>query len=100
MPTVTIEQHSPGQFLLKGEINMYTVPELLTASQALFADLRGEVSVDLAAVSRSDSAGLALLLAWMRLAQAHKFAIHFQNLPEQMRQIARVSELEQLLPLS
>ncbi len=100
MPLITLEQSSPGQFLLQGEINMNTVPELLTTSQTLFANLQGDVSVDLAAVSRSDSAGLALLLAWMRLAQTNNFTLHFRNLPEQMRQIARVSELEELLPLA
>ncbi len=79
---------------------MYTVPELLSTSQEMFAGTQGKVNVDLAAVSRSDSAGLALLIAWMRLAQAYNFEIHFENLPEQMRQIARVSELEPLLPIS
>lgn len=77
---------------------MHTVPDLFASSQALFAGAQGKVNIDLAAVSRSDSAGLALLIAWLRLAQAQKFEIHFDNLPEQMRQIARVSELEPLLP--
>lgn len=100
MATVTLEQESNGQFHLKGELNMYTVPQLFADSQTQLTKQSGDVNIDLGGVSRSDSAGLALLLAWLRLAQQQNLTLHFHNLPEQMRQIARVSELDTLLPLS
>lgn len=100
MASVTLEQVAAGQYLLKGELNMYSVPQLFADSQSQLAGLSGEVSIDLAEVSRSDSAGLALLLAWLRLAQQHQLTLRFRNLPEQMRQIAQVSELDALLPLN
>ena len=99
MPTVTIEQRNPGVFVLKGELNMQTVPQLRQQALQMLSGLTGKVSIDLSDVTRSDSAGLALLIDWMRLAQAQQLEIQFQHLPQQMLQIARVSELEDLLPI-
>lgn len=100
MTAAQIEQVSPGQFLLKGELNMRTVSGVYAAAQLLLAGARDKVTMDLAAVSRSDSAGVALLIAWLGLAQQQGFEMNFRNLPAQMLQIARVSELEPLLPIS
>ena len=58
-----------------------------------------QLKIDLANVQRSDSSGIALLVEWLRLAQAAHQEIRFINTPKQMRAIIRVVELEQLLPL-
>ncbi|MBI3562710.1 MAG: STAS domain-containing protein [Gammaproteobacteria bacterium] len=99
MSRVNLQQASPGQWALSGELNMQTVPELFASSQSLFAGLQGKISIDLQQVTRSDSAGLALLIAWMRMAQARSFEVCYQHLPKQMLQIAQVSELDKILPL-
>ncbi|MBF6309145.1 STAS domain-containing protein, partial [Nocardia farcinica] len=60
----------------------------------------GEVCFDLQAVTRSDSAGLALLVEWMQFARQQDRKLSFRNLPDQLRDIARISGLEDLLPLA
>jgi phospholipid transport system transporter-binding protein len=55
------------------------------------------IEVDCGAVRAADSAGLAVLLAW--LAWAHKSGrrLTFVNLPEAITAVARISEVEGLL---
>jgi phospholipid transport system transporter-binding protein len=94
-----ISQQDPQHFLVEGELNMMTVPALLQSMSAQFPTSGSEVHIDFAGVTRSDSAGLALLVEWLRLAEARDISLHLHNLPHQLREIARVSDLLPLLPL-
>ena len=44
-----------------------------------------------------DSAGLALLLEWLRWGRSERRAVAFQNLPEKLVAIARLSGVDELL---
>lgn len=57
-----------------------------------------ECSVDLKGVSYSSSAGLVLLLAWLRAASAAGKTLRIANMPAGMAALARVGELAELLP--
>lgn len=86
------------RLVVAGELDFTTVVQLLKDAQPLLG--RGtDVRVDLQGVTRSDSAGLALLIEWMRAAQRLSKSIQFLNIPPQMLDIARVSSLDQVLPL-
>jgi phospholipid transport system transporter-binding protein len=54
-------------------------------------------TVDLAGVAASDSAGLALLIEWLSVAKAAAHPLHYQHVPPQLQQLARLSEVEDLL---
>jgi phospholipid transport system transporter-binding protein len=94
-----IRQQDTQHFLVEGELNMVTVPTLLQAMASQFPTTGSQVHIDLAGVTRSDSAGLALLMEWLRLAKTRNMRLQFHNLPLQLREIARVSDLLPLLPL-
>ena len=88
-------------FAIEGELNMQSVPE----ASKLLAELMAESSttnltLDLAAISRSDSAGVALLIDAMQLAKVSKMTLVFSNLPQQMQDIAGISGLLDILPIS
>ncbi|HEB99345.1 MAG TPA: STAS domain-containing protein, partial [Thiotrichales bacterium] len=51
-------------------------------------------------VGRADSAGLALLVEWMREARRQGREIRFLGMPAQMSAIAEVSGLSELLPVA
>ncbi len=89
-----------GVVVLTGELTFQTVPGLLSQEQALVAAGGDALKIDLAGVVRGDSAGLALLVAWLRAARKQRRQIQFLNVPPQLREMARVSGLERLLPLS
>jgi phospholipid transport system transporter-binding protein len=56
-------------------------------------------TLDLAAVEYSSSAGLALLLDWLRIAAACGKQVRVSQMPADMRALVRVSGLENLLPV-
>ena len=45
----------------------------------------------------SDSSGLALLIEWLSIARAAKLSLRYENIPMQLQQLARLSEVEGLL---
>jgi phospholipid transport system transporter-binding protein len=93
-----LQRSAPGEFRLSGELSFATVPALVKAGGQLFEGSE-TVSVDLAGVGRSDSAGLALLVSWIRLARHHSKQLEFHSLPEQLQGLARVSGVARLLSL-
>ena len=88
---------SEGQFLISGDLDFGSVPVVWKASQSLFADSHS-LTIDLSGVKHSNSAGLALLIQWMRYAASKDKTITFLNLPEQMKEIARVCGVDEKLP--
>jgi phospholipid transport system transporter-binding protein len=89
----------PGVLQVSGELTFSTVTALLEQSQPLLNAAQGWLVMELADVSRVDSAGLALLVQWMRMAREHSVDILFRHVPEQLLAIARASDLENILPL-
>jgi anti-anti-sigma factor len=55
-------------------------------------------TIDLGAVSYSSSAGLVLLLAWLRAAAQCGKTLRISNMPVGMAALARVGGLAELLP--
>lgn len=95
----TIERKEGNNFVIRGELNMQTVPAVAESARNVIKQVSGEVSVDLSGVSRADSAGLALLIELQRLSRQQQCAIRFLNLPEQLSQILHLSELDDILPV-
>jgi phospholipid transport system transporter-binding protein len=94
-------QGEGGEFQVSGELSFGTVNEVLVQSQStIFASPGRQLDLDLGGVSRVDSAGLALLIQWMRMARAAHCEIHFHHLPQQLLAIARAGELDGLLPVA
>jgi phospholipid transport system transporter-binding protein len=79
-----------------GSLHFSTVSALLTAGVAAITDGRAVV-IDLSSVTASDSAGLALLIEWLSVAMAANHPLRFENIPSQLQQLARLSEVEELL---
>jgi phospholipid transport system transporter-binding protein len=88
-----------GGFSISGEMSFATVNRLLALSSAVSFNANPLFSIDLGRVSRADSAGLALLVEWMARARRSNAEIRFLNMPKQMRDMARVTEVDSLLPL-
>ena len=84
---------------LQGELNLASTPALWEESRRLF-ERRTPRWIDLAEVSRSDSAGVALLVEWLRLARQNSQEIAFINVPPQMQAIIQATGLDEVLPLA
>ena len=99
--TTELEKVSSGHYILKGQLSFKTVPELWKINkELLFSDEAQILDINLSQIERSDSSGLALLVEWYREAEQDGKKITFFNLPVQMFEIARISGLNEILPLS
>lgn len=85
-----------GLIVVKGPVTFATAGTLLDTGRALFAG-QPTVTVNLREVTNVDSAGLALLLEWLRQARAERRAVLFQGVPDKLLAIARLSGVEALL---
>jgi len=79
-----------------GSLHFTTVSTLLPLGVAAIDSGRAAV-IDLAAVVASDSSGLALLIEWLSVAKAATRTLRYENIPSQLQQLARLSEVEELL---
>lgn len=89
-----------GVLKVTGEMNKVTVPQLVRDSRSYMSQISGDIVVDLSAVERADSSGLAMLIEWMRMAKKSQRNIQYKNVPTQLMEIAGVSGLQDILPLA
>ncbi len=81
---------------VNGALHFTTVTALLPLGTDAIDRGRAAV-IDLAGVTASDSAGLALLIEWLSVAKGASRNLRYENIPSQLQQLARLSEVEELL---
>jgi len=79
-----------------GLLEFATVTHLLPLGNAAI-DAGQAAIIDLGGVTGSDSSGLALLIEWLSVARAAKRTLRYENIPAQLDQLARLSEVEELM---
>ena len=99
MDQVGFEKTGPGRFRVTGRLQFDTVSQALTASESLFAE-PGDVAVDLGAVEATDRAGLALLMELAGRAHRERRRLSYRHIPQQVISLAKISEVDALLPRS
>jgi len=94
-------RESDGRLLVEGSITMETAAGLLEAGRGLCG--RGDCSarvIDMGGVASVDSAALAVVLAWLRAARAAGHELALVNVPTQLRSLASLYDLGDVLPLT
>lgn len=99
MPAATLSKQSPGRYVLNGELGFSTVTDLLVQSRSLFAS-DADIQLDLSGVTHADSAGLSLLVEWLRQAKLQGHTLQYLSLPAQLQALAGISEVEGLFSRS
>jgi len=85
-----------GRYALEGELSFASVePALRTTAKIFTAPAR--MVFDLAGIAKADSAGLALLLEWLRQAGLAGVELHYVNLPRQLLAMAHVVGVDDIL---
>jgi phospholipid transport system transporter-binding protein len=84
-----------GRLAVAGPVTLLTVDALVARGDALVRD--GALAVDLAGVAEVDSAALALLLHWIRIARTAGRDLPVANAPASLRSLARLYDLEPLV---
>jgi phospholipid transport system transporter-binding protein len=87
-----------GGFALRGSLTIGQVGPWRDRGRAALASAGGRaLRIDLAGLTRVDSAGLALLVDWLAWARAAQRRLSFASTPPALQALARLSGLEGLL---
>ncbi len=92
----SFETGEGGRARVIGSLHFSTVSALLSVGIDAIDAGRAAV-IDLAGVTAGDSSGLALLIEWLSVAKAAGKELRYEHLPTQLHQLARLSEVEELL---
>lgn len=84
------------QLCITGDIDFSNVMSLYAESLRLISNKPCYV-FDFSAVTASNSAGLALIIEWLRLAQSRHQHAQFTNIPDNLLSIAKAAGLSALL---
>ena len=87
------------KLIIQGALTLETAQEKLMQGQKWIKNLTADGKIDLSEITQSDSAGVALLVAWARFAKERRCSIQFTHLPPQLLTIARLSSLDTVLPI-
>jgi phospholipid transport system transporter-binding protein len=99
MSAAQLKKGDAGKIEVTGALKFGLVSDLLRTSKSFFVG-KAPLVFDLGGVEKTDSAGLALLVEWMVMAKKSGQEISFQRIPKQMLDIAKVSGLDEILPLA
>lgn len=87
-----------GRIQVRGALTFATARQArVDGAKLLRARGGASIEIDCSAVSSSDSAGLAVLLDWLVLAQRQGQALGVTNVPAPIRAVAQISDVEPIL---
>ena len=91
-PLTIIDQGS-GRIKLEGDLTFIAIDKKVSHS---FAFLKGakRVAIDLGSITAADSAGLALLIEWIKYARHERIQLSLNNIPSQILGLAKLSGLD------
>jgi len=90
MSRLTIVDKGTGHFLVDGDLTFATINKR-TVKSLTFSTAHKEITIDLGGVGNTDSAGLALMIEWIKYCRAKRTLLHFSNVPKQLVSLARLS---------
>lgn len=86
-----------GRMAVEGDMQVATAASLRAQGEALLEALASPVTVDLQGATNVGSVGVSVLLCWMRKAGQLGKQLKVVNMPDKMRDVSRVSGLDQFL---
>ncbi len=100
MAQVRVKTKGRGIVGVSGELSFSTVPDLWDQSRRVLPLIEGDhLEIDLTDVSRTDSAGLALLVAWTRWARSRSKSLRFIHVRPGIKALSEANQLHRLLTL-
>lgn len=99
MSDTAIEARAADLIGVRGTLGFATARRLLADSRPLFAGA-APLTIDLSDVTQADSAGLALLVEWLRLGVERGRAVRFRGIPPQLQSLIDACSLDTLFAQS
>lgn len=90
MTQLNIIAQGAGQFIVDGDLTFSTI-DRKTIQSVAFLTTAKHITIDLGRVVSTDSAGLALMIEWIKYSRQHRTQIIFKNIPDQLLNLAKLS---------
>lgn len=87
-----------GRLIVKVPLIIANARALLEAGRSALQP--GEQVFDFSEVTEADSSALAVMLGWLRAAEAAQASIRFANIPQGVSSLAELYGITELLPLA
>ncbi|EIC28099.1 MULTISPECIES: STAS domain-containing protein [Methylomicrobium] len=94
MSGLNIIDKGAGHYLVEGDLTFATIDKQ-TVKSLSFLTAYKEITLDLGQVRNTDSAGLALMIEWIKYCRAKRTLLRFSNVPKQLLSMARLSGFDQ-----
>lgn len=94
MSSLNITKKSPKYFIIDGALTFATIDKQ-TLKSISFLNTAKAITIDLDRVTSTDSAGLALMIEWIKYSRENRSHITFKNIPEQLLNLAKLSGFDQ-----
>jgi phospholipid transport system transporter-binding protein len=90
MSKLNIVDQGSGQLLVDSDLTFHSIDGQAISSLA-FLRAGKDIMIDLSRVENADSAGLALMIEWIKYARGKRIVLRFKNIPEQLLTLAKLS---------
>lgn len=94
MSKLAIIDQGSGVFVVDGDLTFASIDKK-TVKAFDFLNTSKVITIDLERVVCTDSAGLALMIEWIKYTRQQKTQLRFKNIPEQLRNLAKLSGFDQ-----
>jgi len=90
-----IIERGTGYFIINGDLTFSNIDKNTLQALPLSTSIRA-ITLDLNQVGLTDSAGLALMIEWIKYARKKRIQTVLKNIPEQLHNIAKLSGLDKI----
>ena len=90
MSKLNIIDQGGGHFFIDGDLTFSTIDKQTVKSFSFLKSAKN-ITIDLSHVTSTDSAGLALMIEWIKYTHDNNTRLHFKNIPEQLLTLAKLS---------
>jgi len=98
-PFFSVESDTLGTLRVSGAISYSNAAAALTRMPQP-GRAGGTMDIDLSALEKSDSATLAVLIAWAARASRQGVTLRYKRVPQGLRNLAKLSSVDQLLGMN
>jgi phospholipid transport system transporter-binding protein len=95
MSKLTFITEGLGHFIVDGDLTFSAIDKK-TVSSFAFLTVTKQITIDLGGVGNADSAGLALMVEWIKFTRSKRVQLRFRNIPEQLLNLAKLSGLDKM----
>ena len=93
MPSFNINKQNDENYFIEGDLTFFTLNKNIMKS-FVFLKSKKKINIDLGGVNSADSAGLALIVEWIKQSKLYGTQLVLKNIPQQLLTLANLSGLD------